>query len=182
MMIKKIMGVLLLICILFSFGGCSALNIVNSYIEPTESIFKIDSYHLQITADSTFEEETGGDFDLQITNGDCYISVMAYKQIDISDDLTPLDVFDIQNEDLFSRRTNVNVIEEAKTQTLSQKNITKKLYSAEKDNVKNYYATYLIDFPDDKTFAWVLVSAIPSYLDENQEYVHNIVCSLSTIK
>jgi len=36
--------------------------------------------------------------------------------------------------------------------------------------------------PDDETFAWVLVSAMPSYLDENKEYLHNIVCSLSTIK
>ncbi len=162
-----------LILPMFSLAGCSA---------PKETVFNIDSYDLQITADSIFNEDTAGDFDLQITNGDCYISVMAYKQIDISDDLTPLDVYDMQNEALFTQRTAVNVIEEAKTQTSSQQVVTHTLYSAEKDSVKNYYATYLIELPDDETFAWVLVTAMPSYLEENKEYLHNIVCSLSSIK
>ena len=115
-MFKKILVAFLITCIVFSATGCSALN-----LKTEEKVFDIENYKLQITADSTFSEETGGEFDLQITNGDCYISIMAYKQIDISDELTPLDVFDMQNEDLFSRRTAVRVIEEAKTQNLSQK-------------------------------------------------------------
>ena len=54
------------------------------------------------------------------------------------------------------------------------------MYSAERDGVKNYYVTYLVDIPLEETFAWVLVTAAPSYLDNNQEYLHNIVCSLTT--
>lgn len=180
-MIKKII-VLLTTCILFSTVGCSVPNNSASLLKPKETVFTIDNYHLQITADSTFNEKTDGDWDLQITNENAYISIMAYKHIDISENLTPLDIYDMQNEELIRQRTAVNVIEKSKTQTFSQQVVTHALYSAENDGVKNYYATYLIELPNDETFAWVLVSAMPSYLDENKEYLHNIVCSLSTIK
>ena len=104
---------------------------------------------------------------------------MAYKYIDLPEGVTPRDVYDMQNEDLFSKRTAVTVIEEVKTQTVSQKTVTRALHSAEKDGVKNYYATYLIDLPEEEVLAWVLVTATPSYLEANQEYLNNIVFSLS---
>ena len=44
--------------------------------------------------------------------------------------------------------------------------------------MKNYYATYLLDFPEAETLAWVLITATPSYLDANRESLHNIVCTL----
>ena len=127
-------------------------------------------------------KSTGSNFDLQITNGNSYIGIMAYKYIDLPNGLTPLDVYDMQNEDIFSRRESVAVIEEAETQSLPNGVLTQAVYSAEKDGVKNYYAAYLVDLPEEETFAWVLVSAIPSYLVANREYLHNIVCSLSTTK
>ena len=179
---KKVIVVFLLACILCSVTGCSIPNDMGSLSKPTEAIFTINSYHLQITADSTFEENTGGSYDLQITNGSTYISIMAYKYMDLPSNLTPLDVYDMQNEDLFSKRTAVKVIEEAKTQTIAQRTITQALYSAEKNGVKNYYASYLIDLPDAETFAWVLVTAVPSYLSDNRDFLHNIVCSLTTIE
>jgi len=178
---KKAIVLLLAACVLFSAAGCSVLNNPSSLFKPTEKVFPIENYQLQITADSTFKEKTGGSFDLQITNNNAYISVMAFKYIDLPKDLTPQDVFDMQNEDLISKRSAVTVIEEAKTQTLSQRIITQALYSAEKDGVKNYYGTYLIDLPDEKTFAWVLITAVPSYFECNRESLHNIVCSLTSI-
>ena len=181
-MMKKVIVVLLAACMLFSAVGCSALDETASIFKPTEAIFSIDNYHLQITADSTFRENTGGSFDLQITNDHTYISIMAYKYMDLPEGLTPQDVYDTQNEDLFSKRANVTVIEETQTQSLSQGAVTYAVYSGEKDGVKNYYATYLVDLTDAETFAWVLVTAMPSYLDDNQEYLHNIVCSLTTIE
>lgn len=170
---KKLTLLLLIVCMLFSAAGCSALNDVADLISPTEEVFSIEGYRLQITADSTFKTNTGGNFDLQITNGKAYISIMAYKYIDLPEDTTPQDVYDVQNEDLFSKRTNVTAIEESETQAL---------HSAEKDGVKNYYATYLIDLPDAETFAWVLVTATPSYFENNKEYLNNIVYSLTTIE
>ena len=173
---KKVIVTLLLVFVVFS--GCSVLN----DIAPEEAVFSINDYHLQITADSTFQQKTGGNFDLQITNNKAYISIMAYKYTDLPSNVTPLDVYDTQNEDLLGKRTAVAVIEEAQTQTLSQHQITQALYSAEKDGVKNYYAAYLIDLPNEETFAWILVTAAPSYFDANRDYLHNIVCSLTTAK
>ena len=177
---KKAILVFLTTCILLSAAGCSALHKAESVFKPTETVFSIDNYHLQITADSSFQEKTGGAFDLQITNDKAFVSIMAYKYMDLPEGLTPQNVYETQNEDLFSKRTAVTAVEEAKTQTLSQKEITYAMYSAERDGVKNYYVTYLVDIPLEETFAWVLVTAAPSYLDNNQEYLHNIVCSLTT--
>lgn len=179
---KKIIAFLLMTCILYSAVGCSVQGDTDSLFKPTETLFSINSYHLQITADSTFQEKTGGSYDLQITNGRAYISIMAYKYIDLPEGLIPLDIYDMQNEDLLSKRNAVAIIEEAKTLSLSQSTITHALFSAEKDGVKNYYASYLVDLPDDETFAWVLVSAMPSYLNDNREYLHDIVCSLTSVK
>ena len=169
-MTKKVMAAVLVICLLFTASGCSALDSAASLLAPTEKVFSLESYHLQLTADSTFEEKTGGSFDLQITNNKAYISVMAYQYIDLPQDVTPMDVYRAQNEDLFGKRTNVTVIEEAETQAI---------HSAEKDGVKNYYATYLMDFPEEETFAWVLITATPSYFEENRTYLQNIANSLT---
>lgn len=177
---KKVISILLITCMLFSVTGCFAKNDMKPVSTPAEKIFSIDSYNLQITADSTFYDKTGGNFDLQITNDGSYISVMAYKYIDLPNDLKPADVFDMQNDDIFSRRDNVALIEDVKKETLSKSQVTYSLYSAEKDGTKNYYATYLVDFPEKERFAWVLITGMPSYLDSNREYLHSIVCSLAT--
>ena len=175
---KTWISVLLLICVLCSAVGCGIVGIP-ALSEPKELVFPIELYHLQLTADTTFYQTDGGSFDLQITNDKAYISVMAYKYMDISEDLTPLDVYEMQNEDLFGKREAVSVVEEKKTQTLSSGEMTRAIYSAERDGIKNYYATYLIDFPNDEVFAWVLVTAMPSYLSENTDALHAIVCSLA---
>jgi len=177
---KKTILVFLAACMLFFVTGCSALNNTGSVFQPTETVFSIDDYRLQITADRSFREETGGAFDLQITNDKAFVSIMAYKYMDLPEGMTPQDVYEIQNEELFSKRTAVKVVEETKTQTISQKEITCAMYSAEREGIKNYYRTYLVDIPLEETLAWVLVTATPSYLDNNQEYLNNIVCSLTT--
>ena len=170
---KKGIALFLIVCVLLS--GCSPL-VKES---PQSKIFAVESYHLQITADGSFSEKTGGSFDLQITNNKSYISIMAFQYIDLPQDSTPLDVYDAQNNDLFSKREKVTVVEKSKTQTITQGTATYGVYSAEKDGTKNYYATYLMDFPEKETFAWVLISATPSYYTNNTEYLHNIVCSLA---
>ena len=172
---KKTILFILMSCILFSNIGCTLLN-------PSEKIFSIENYNLQITADSTFSEENDSNFDLQITNDKSYISIFAFKYIDLANGQTPLDIFDIQNEIAFTLRTEVDLIEEAKSQSFSNHTITQALYSAKNNNVKNYYATYLIDFPEYEVFAWVLITTTPSYFNKNREYLNDIVCSLTTIE
>ena len=179
---KKAIILLLAVCILCSAAGCSGINDISSLSSSAEKVFTLDSYHLQITADRTFQENTGGSFDLQITNENAYISIMAYHYIDLPENTTGQDVYDLQNEDLFSKREAVTLIEGDETQTLSQGTVTYGLHSAERDGVKNYYATYLVDLPEKETLAWVLVTAIPSYYQNNMEYLHNIVCSLTAMQ
>lgn len=178
---KKAIVLLMVVCMLFCLVGCSMSNDILSVLDPAEEIFSIDSCRLQITADSTFQEKTGGSFDMQITNGKCYISIMAYRYTDLTEGITPQDVFDIQNEDLFGKRDNVLIIDAVQTQSMSGKSLTQAMYSAEKDGVENYYLTYLVDLPDKETVAWVLVTAAPSYVESNREYLHNIVCSLTAV-
>ena len=174
---KTILALLLTVAMLLA-SGCDALFFFTS----EDVTFSIDQYNLQITANDNFREKTGGAFDLQITNDHAYVSVMAYSYADLPDGVTPSDAFDLQNEELFRLRTDVTVVEEAKTQTLSQYVLTQALYSAKKDGVENYYATYLVDLPSEETFAWVLVSATPSYFKANRKSLHGIVCSLQSMQ
>ncbi len=176
---KKTMAILLAVCLVFSASGCSMLNDVASIFSPKAAVFTVDGYDLQITADTTFRQATGGAWALQITNSKAYISVMAFRYSDLSGGMTPRIVYDMQNEDLISKRTNVTVIEKAKSQSLPKYKLTQAVYSAERDGTKNYYGTYLIDFPEEETFAWVLVTATPSNFESNREDLHNIVCSLA---
>ena len=149
---------------------------------PQKKFFSIDDYNLQITADTTFYDANSDNFDLQITNDKSYISIFAFEYIDLPKDQTPLGVFDIQNEEVFSRREEVDLIEEIRTESFSNCTITQALHSAEYKGSKNYYATYLIDFPEDEVFAWVLITSTPSHFTKNREYFNNIVYSLTPIE
>ena len=175
---KKALVILLLGCILISAVGCTEQKDGYDPTEPAAKVFTVEGYDLQITADDRFYEDTGGSFDLQITNNKCYISIMAYRYTDLPEGTTPTDVYETQNEDLFSRRDYVNQIESTQTQNIAGGTVTYSLYSAEKDGVKNYYALHLVDLPETEVLAWVLISATPSYMEKNREYLHSIVCSI----
>ena len=176
---KKLLAFFLAVGMMCSIAGCSLSEDILSAIQPQEKLFLLEDYDLQIVADSTFADKTGGSFDLQITNDNAYISLMAYPYIDLPEGVTPLDVLELQNDDITSKRDNVAVVEERKTQAISQGEVVYMVYSAQKDGVKNYYATYLVDFPEAEICVWVLVTATPSYYTSNTDYLHNIVCSLS---
>jgi len=177
---KKVISLLLLACVLLSFAGCAAIGeALMTVAEPEEKTFSVENYPLQIVADTDFYEKTGGSFDLQITNDSCYVSVMPYSYSELPEGMMPQDVYDIQNEEIFSKRDAVTLIAETKTQTLPQGEAIYGVHSAEKDGVENYYATYLIDLPQQEICAWVLVTAVPSYYQSNTDYLHNIVCSLT---
>lgn len=176
---RKIIIFLLTVCMALSFASCDAINGAINELSPQEKVFLVEDYNLKITADDTFEDKTGGSFDLQITNDKSYVSIMAYKYEDLAEGQTTLDIYDAQHEDLMGKRENVSTLEERKTEEKSEYTLTQTLFSAENDGVKNYYLSYLVDFKDDGTFAWVLVTGTPSYIKSQREYFHNIVCSLA---
>jgi len=180
LIMKKILALFYTVCLLLAATGCSAVYRIDFAANTKDTVFSIKDYGLQITADGSFHLTDADNFDLQITNKDAYISIYAYKYTDLPYGLTPNDIYDMQNEDIFSKRTNVTVIDEVKSQSSEAVTITYEVYSAQKNGNENYYATYLVDFPHDKTFAWVLVSATPEYFNDNKERLHNIVCSITT--
>ena len=172
---KRITVFLLITCIICSVSGCTNSG-------RAQKVFEVKGYNLQMTADRTFTDSTGGDFDLQITNEYSYIGIMVFNYSDLPKGLTQMDIYDWQNDDFLSRRSNRKNIEKASTDTYPNYSITQSLYSAKKDGVENYYASYLIDFPSNEVFAWVLVSTTPSYFNSNREYLHNIVCTIQVPK
>jgi hypothetical protein len=117
-------------------------------------------------------------YDLQCTNGNAYASVFAFRAIDLSENTTPLDIFEMQKEDLFSRRTNVKKISETEDYLSDDARIRSELYSAEKDELKNYYYCNVIDLAGDTgAFAWLIFTAVPSYADRNLDTWKQIVKS-----
>lgn len=171
---KKLITALMIIVLVISAAGCGIADISI----PQKKVFTIDAYNLQITANSTFYESTDGELDIQITNDKARISVFAYCYDDLSQNITPLDIYELQNEELFNKRDNVTIIENAETQSFENRSVTKALFSGERNNVKNYYAAYLIDFPNEEVCAWVLVTSAPSHFKAKREYYNSIVCSL----
>ena len=180
-MIKKFAVILLVLCSLFCVAGCAGIG-SGFTAEPTRVNFPIEGYGLQIMADDTYEEKTGGEWDIQLTNDEAFISVMVYKYSDLSDGMTAQDVYRIQNNSFLENRTNVKELEKESTEVIEGKTVTQKLYSAEKDGAENYYASYIFDIPEKETCAWLLISAVPSYYTENKEHLNNIACSLTAVE
>lgn len=177
MKLFKITAVFLTLCLILT--GCSLMK--NSW-EKQEAVFEIPLYGLTLTAYDTYRVDAeNSSWDLQITDGNAYISVMAYKYIDLSEEQTPEAIYDYHNSDIFSRRDNVKVIEEAAATREESRTITKTRYSAELDGTKNYYDSFLVDFRGNEVFAWVLVTGTPSYV-ENSKELSDIVYSLKIAK
>ena len=175
---KKATLLLLVFCMLLTLAGCGKPEEAPTTALP-ETTFAVDGYALQITADSSFREDTGGSFDLQITNDKSYVSIMAYNYADLPEGTTARDVFDVQNNELLSKRDAVEEVEEVTTLELSHCQAMEALYIAERDGVKNYYDTFLLDFPESQVMAWVLVTATPSYATSHRDHWTRIVFSLT---
>lgn len=170
--IRSFFAVFLIFAIL---TGCSTIL---DRLQNVETVFEIPEYNLKITADIDFERVDAGNWDLQITDGNCYISVMAYSDIDLAENQTAKDVYDFHNDDMLSRRDNAFIVKDETTETLTDKTIVKTVYSAENNGNKNYYSSYLVEFKDEETFAWVLVTGTPSYIENNSEKLDGIVHTL----
>lgn len=167
---KKTLILSLVLCILLSAAGCSLLN-------PAPKDFEVADYNMVITADEGFKEDTGGEWSLQITNYQTYISVMPFTYEEL-DDITPEEIYALQNEDIFTRREDTKVLEEETTKTENGKTIIRTVFSAVLDGEENYYVCYLVDIPESELCAWVLVTTLPEYYNSVKENSDTIVASL----
>lgn len=167
---KKTLILSLVLCILLSAAGCSLLN-------PAPKDFEVADYNMVLTADEGFTEDTGGEWSLQITNNKTYVSVMPFTYEELGD-ITPEEIYALQNEDIFTRREDTKVLEEETKKTENGKTIIRTVFSAVLDGDENYYVCYLVDIPESELCAWVLVTTLPEYYNSVKENSDTIVASL----
>ncbi|MBR2915887.1 MAG: hypothetical protein IKC06_08830 [Clostridia bacterium] len=117
---KKTLIFSLILSLLLSAAGCSLLN-------PAPKDFDVADYNMVITADEGFKEDTGGDWSLQITNYKSYISVMPFTYEELGD-ITPEEIYSLQNEDIFTRREDAKVLEEETKKTENGKQLSAKCF------------------------------------------------------
>ena len=145
--------------------------------------FYIEDYNLAFMAPQEWERTENYNFDLKITDGKAYFSVMVYYSIDLAADETPKDVYAWQNNDLFSKRENVEVVEEEQIIQYDGGTITATLFSAEREHKKNYYYSCLVQLDDNEDiFMWVLINATPSYILKNQNTYFDMIKTMEYVE
>lgn len=162
-------------------SGCNLAKTTNNV--SMDKDFFIDYYNISFTASQEWAKTDQNNFDLQITNGDAYFSVMTYYTIDLPVGDTPESIYDWQNEDLFSRRENLEVVEEEQIIKSDGRTITTTLFSAEREGTKNYYYSCLVQLDDNEdVFSWIIVTAMPSYMKKNQDAFLDIMKTMKYVK
>jgi|SRR5690554_3856617 len=145
-------------------------------IKRSEKSIFLEEYKFRLTLPEGWKEVDDTQFDLQLTSGRAYVSVFVYFKNELAELQIPLDVQEQHLKDLFSKREYVEKITEENIIELTDKVIYSVLYSAEYNGVENYYYCNLVDFKGEADiFAWILVSALPSYFTENNDIWSEII-------
>ena len=89
-------------------------------------------------------------YDLQCFSRDETLStgVFQFDGIDFADDFDPKELLELQVQDMQSKRKNFKIVEEEKTVSGDQKNLTTVVYSGDKGISKNYYCFTYIQFDE----------------------------------
>lgn len=172
---KKSLVCLAAVLLLLLSAGCSLLP---GKSRPDKE-FRIEGYGITFTAAGEWEEVSDTPFDIQITNSKSYLGIMAYGEQDLSQEQTAREVYDWQNSDLFSRRENVEIVRQYREYQSQGKTIGSTLFSAERDGNQNYYLSCLVRFDTgDTPFAFVMITGMPNYIQDNREALLAILESM----
>lgn len=187
---KKKLGRDLIIAIIL-FGAICFVLLLNFAVEIlTESVetlnqsttYSADGYSFAVIADDSWAEKpVGGAFELDLYNEekDIYFHVMAYKKIDLVDDMKCEDIQSMQMDDLISKRYNAKEIEPSEVILENEdKTICACLYSAEEDMIKNYYYSFGIDLHNSEEILWVLINGMPTDILNNREMLEEMVMEI----
>jgi len=179
---KKRMITIVLVLVMVMLTACTSDTPASN--TKAEKVFKIEDYNISFSFPNNWKKEMdGAPYDLQCSNEESYACIFTYHKIDLSEGQTPLDIFNIQNDDIFSRRENVKKISEEKVDEFENKRIHSVLYSAENGGVKNYYYCNLIEFKEEAdVFAWIIFTAVPSYSDAHIDEFKAITASANWTK
>ncbi len=143
-----------------------------------EQVFDIVPYDIRFTFSYDWTEETDGSpYDLRMKReGKYYCCIFGFKDIDLSNGMTPDDIYEFQKEDIFEVRDFVELVKEEPVWEDENKKIYRELYSGEFNKVKNYYYCCMIDFKEPaEGFAWVIFSGVPSWVENDLEELDQIL-------
>ena len=144
--------------------------------ESGEKDIFLAEYNFAISLPEGWKELADTNFDLQLTNGKAYLSVFVYFKNELAEYQSPLDVHEEHIEELFSGRENVRKLKEENIKELPDKEIYSVLYSAEYKGVENYYYCNLLDFKEGSDiFSWIVITTLPSYFEENNTLLDEII-------
>lgn len=119
-------------------------------------------------------------YDLQYASSDESLNtgVFLFKKEEFAQPVDTRKVFELQIDDLRSKRQNFQIVEEAHTTQLKDKTLTTVIYTGERDRKKYYYRFTLIHFNESpQHFAVVTQVAIPSKWQADRTVLEEITRS-----
>lgn len=178
---KRCVAIILMTALLIS--GCGPYQAIRqtgeeSVQETTEQTYEVEPYDICFTLPDGWEKVTGETpYDMQFSKDErYYMSVFAYKSIDLGEGVTSQDIYEMQKEELINLRDNMKPVAEKKNMETEDKYVYTELYSGEKDHLKNYYYCCLVEFKAPRDgFAWVLFSGVPTWVDNDLEELDQIL-------
>jgi len=145
----------------------------------SKNVMLIEDYKVSFSFPPDWEPEADQKpYDLQCSNGRSYASIFVYYKTDLADGETPFALFNMQKNDILSKRENVKEEAEEKIYEVNNKRIKSALFSADISGTKNYYYCNLIEFDEaSDVFAWVLFTALPSDSAKMMDQWNEIIAS-----
>lgn len=186
MIMKRILTMVLILCLSITLAGCleKSVSLENEEVleneeiqENEKAVFRVSDYDIWITTPSDWEEAETDNLDLQLENlkADMILSAYGYYKIDMAEGQQAQDLFEEQNELILSRRDHVTELEPMTSMDDTEKTIYSALYSAERSGSKNYYNFFFIDFKHTDSMVWILFTGIPSSIEKNRDGINDII-------
>lgn len=149
-----------------------------------KEVFQVEGYDIRIETPAGWEETDAVNFDLQCLSpkSDMYLSVYGFYRIDMSEDQTVEELFEIQNSMILDNREHVKEINPISFEEDEYRAVYSVLYSGERDGHKNYYQMYMIEFYDSDKLAWILFTGVPSVIEHNREAIDSIISNVTVLE
>jgi predicted small lipoprotein YifL len=170
---KKIAVLLAVVLILSAFAGCAK-----------KDPFEIPGYSIEFDPGDGWSTVEDSGYDLQLTNGKAYITVMAYVSTDFIDPPDPLEIYRDQNDvEIISAREGIAVVEEETSYNhKSGKTITTTMYSAQYNGTENRYLSCMVQFNNEAdSFVWFLFNSTADYMSKHRgsyiKLLEGLVCT-----
>lgn len=178
---KKIFAIVFMLLQCVTLSACIGGVTGDAASYDTSEVFQVGDYPILITTPNGWEEEADpGNLDLQCISPkhDVYISAYGYSALDLAEEQTAKELFELQTAELFSARDNAAEMEPISMTEDEEKVLYRNLYSAERDDVKNYYQLFFIHFKNTGDMAWIMINGMPSIIEKSQDTIEDIIAKV----